>query len=64
LVGMALTYAKGNRIDKATRSLAQIDAILPPGGAPAADLVAELQQARELVRKAESRSSITGTGNE
>jgi Tfp pilus assembly protein PilF len=60
LVGLASTCVRANRIDDAARYLSQIDAIIPPGGHLSGALAQELSGARDLVRRANSHSSVTG----
>jgi tetratricopeptide (TPR) repeat protein len=57
LIGLANLSAKINHIDAATRYLARIDSIMPPGMKIPDDVRTELDSARDMVKKA---NAITG----
>ena len=59
LIGLATTYAHANRIDDAARYLNRIDLLLPPNAQLAPDAQAELDGARNLVKKATASSTTS-----
>jgi predicted Zn-dependent protease len=61
LIGLAFTCANNSQMDAAVRYLSQIDTLIPAGGHISDELQAELTNARQLVGKNDSRSSISGT---
>lgn len=61
LIGLASACANNSQTDAAIRYLAQIDSLIPPGTRLSDALQAELANTRQLVRKSDSRSSVSGT---
>jgi tetratricopeptide (TPR) repeat protein len=60
LIGLASTCATSNHTDAAIRYLSQIDTLLPQGAHLSPELQAELDTARQVIHKADSRGSVTG----
>lgn len=61
LIGLTAAYANNHQIDAAVRYLSQIDSVLLPGTHLSEDLETELENARQAIRKSDSRSSLSGT---
>jgi cytochrome c-type biogenesis protein CcmH/NrfG len=61
LIGLAAISARDNRISAASRYLAQIEAILPAGSIVVGEVKQELDTARDLVKKANTPSTLSGT---
>jgi tetratricopeptide (TPR) repeat protein len=61
LIGLASTCANNSQTEAAVRYLSQIDTLVPAGARLSDELQAELANARQMVRKNDSRSSATGT---
>jgi tetratricopeptide (TPR) repeat protein len=61
LIGLASTCANNNQMDEAVRYLSQIDTLEPAGAHLSSELQSELENARQLVRKNDTHSSVSGT---
>jgi len=61
LIGLASTCANNSQVDAAVRYLSQIDSLMPPGTHLSDELQAELAATREIIRKGDGRSSVSGT---
>jgi Tfp pilus assembly protein PilF len=60
LIGLASACADNNRMNDATRYISQIDTIMLSGIKPEADDQKVLDAARDVVRKANARSAVSG----
>ncbi|HEX4052882.1 MAG TPA: hypothetical protein VHX86_01320 [Tepidisphaeraceae bacterium] len=60
LIGLTSTYADNHQIDVAVRYLSQVDGVVVPGTHLSGDLQTELDNAREAIRKNDSRRSVSG----
>jgi tetratricopeptide (TPR) repeat protein len=61
LIGLASACANNSQTDAAVRYLTQIDSLISPGAHLSDELQAELANTRQLVRKSDSHSSMSGT---
>jgi tetratricopeptide (TPR) repeat protein len=61
LIGLAAACANNSQIDAAVRYLSEVDNLILPGTHLSNELQSELANARQLVRKNDSRSSISRT---
>ncbi|MDP9174820.1 MAG: hypothetical protein M3O30_13290 [Planctomycetota bacterium] len=62
LIGLTWLSAKNNRINAANHYLEQVQALLPSDSQVDGEVKQELDTARDLLKKANTSNSITGTG--